>query len=100
MVLAMLLGIAGRERTQITKDQRKWWGKLTYSTYFKRVLHSMNCFYCNMVYFFFQTDVGMVEFVGLIKVDIRRGTNLAVRDVMSSDPYVMLNLGHQVSSSC
>uniref|UniRef100_A0A0E0DQX3 C2 domain-containing protein n=1 Tax=Oryza meridionalis TaxID=40149 RepID=A0A0E0DQX3_9ORYZ len=42
-----------------------------------------------------QTDVGMVEFVGLIKVDIRRGTNLAVRDVMSSDPYVMLNLGHQ-----
>ncbi|KAF2930545.1 probable ADP-ribosylation factor GTPase-activating protein AGD11 isoform X2 [Oryza sativa Japonica Group] len=41
------------------------------------------------------TDVGMVEFVGLIKVDIRRGTNLAVRDVMSSDPYVMLNLGHQ-----
>lgn len=42
----------------------------------------------------------MVEFVGLIKVDIRRGTNLAVRDVMSSDPYVMLNLGHQVSSSC
>ncbi|EEC79127.1 hypothetical protein OsI_19774 [Oryza sativa Indica Group] len=42
------------------------------------------------------TDVGMVEFVGLIKVDIRRGTNLAVRDVMSSDPYVMLNLGHQL----
>ncbi|KAG8069000.1 hypothetical protein GUJ93_ZPchr0005g14725 [Zizania palustris] len=41
------------------------------------------------------TDVGMVEFVGLIKVNIRRGINLAVRDVMSSDPYVMLNLGHQ-----
>jgi len=41
----------------------------------------------------------MVEFVGLIKVDILRGTNLAIRDVMSSDPYVILNLGHQVSNS-
>lgn len=41
----------------------------------------------------------MVEFVGLIKVNIIRGTNLAIRDVMSSDPYVILNLGHQVSYS-
>jgi hypothetical protein len=41
----------------------------------------------------------MVEFVGLIKVNILRGTNLAVRDVMSSDPYVILNLGHQVRNS-
>uniref|UniRef100_A0ACD5WL68 Uncharacterized protein n=1 Tax=Avena sativa TaxID=4498 RepID=A0ACD5WL68_AVESA len=40
-------------------------------------------------------EVGMVEFVGLIKVNILRGTNLAIRDVMSSDPYVILNLGHQ-----
>lgn len=40
-------------------------------------------------------DVGMIEFVGLIKVDIIRGTDLAVRDVMSSDPYVMIMLGHQ-----
>ncbi|MQM02481.1 hypothetical protein Taro_035246, partial [Colocasia esculenta] len=38
---------------------------------------------------------GMVEFVGLIKVNIIRGTNLAIRDVMSSDPYVILSLGHQ-----
>lgn len=37
----------------------------------------------------------MVEFVGLIKVNIIRGTNLAVRDMMTSDPYVILNLGHQ-----
>lgn len=41
--------------------------------------------------------MGMVEFVGLIKVNIIKGTNLAVRDVMTSDPYVILNLGHQVS---
>ena len=47
---------------------------------------------------FFQMDIGMVEFVGLIKVDIIRGTDLAVRDVMSSDPYVMIILGHQVST--
>ncbi|WOL11996.1 putative ADP-ribosylation factor GTPase-activating protein AGD11 [Canna indica] len=39
--------------------------------------------------------MGMVEFVGLIKVNIIRGTNLAVRDVVTSDPYVILSLGHQ-----
>ncbi|KAJ4970157.1 hypothetical protein NE237_003256 [Protea cynaroides] len=38
---------------------------------------------------------GMVEFVGLIKVNIIRGTNLAIRDVMTSDPYVVLTLGQQ-----
>jgi hypothetical protein len=41
----------------------------------------------------------MVEFVGLIKVNIIRGTNLAIRDMMSSDPYVIISLGHQVSNS-
>ncbi|KAG8363704.1 hypothetical protein BUALT_Bualt19G0050100 [Buddleja alternifolia] len=38
---------------------------------------------------------GMVEFVGLIKVNVVRGTNLAVRDVVTSDPYVILSLGNQ-----
>ncbi|KAL1535121.1 putative ADP-ribosylation factor GTPase-activating protein AGD11 [Salvia divinorum] len=38
---------------------------------------------------------GMVEFVGLINVKIVRGTDLAVRDMVSSDPYVVLNLGNQ-----
>ncbi|KAK4476651.1 hypothetical protein RD792_015811, partial [Penstemon davidsonii] len=38
---------------------------------------------------------GMVEFVGLIKVNIVRGTNLAVRDMVTSDPYVILTLGNQ-----
>ncbi|PIM98745.1 putative Ca2+-dependent phospholipid-binding protein [Handroanthus impetiginosus] len=38
---------------------------------------------------------GMVEFVGLIKVNIVRGTNLAVRDMVTSDPYVILSLGNQ-----
>ena len=40
----------------------------------------------------------MVEFVGLIRVNVVKGTNLAVRDVMTSDPYVILSLGQQVSS--
>ncbi|CAL9037868.1 unnamed protein product [Musa banksii] len=40
-------------------------------------------------------EMGMVEFVGLVKVNIIRGTNLAVRDMITSDPYVVLNLGHQ-----
>ncbi|PHU09288.1 putative ADP-ribosylation factor GTPase-activating protein AGD11, partial [Capsicum chinense] len=37
----------------------------------------------------------MVEFIGLIKVNVVRGTNLAVRDVVTSDPYVILSLGSQ-----
>lgn len=53
--------------------------------------------YINGVFFLFQSDVGMIEFVGLVKVNIVKGTDLAVRDVMSSDPYVMIILGHQVS---
>ena len=40
----------------------------------------------------------MVEFVGLIRVNVVKGTNLAVRDVMTSDPYVILSLGQQVNS--
>ncbi|KAL6010043.1 putative ADP-ribosylation factor GTPase-activating protein agd11 [Asimina triloba] len=39
--------------------------------------------------------MGMVEFVGLIKVNVVKGTNLAIRDVLTSDPYVILTLGHQ-----
>ncbi|KAK6928893.1 C2 domain [Dillenia turbinata] len=40
-------------------------------------------------------QAGMIEFVGLIKVVIVKGTNLAIRDVMTSDPYVILSLGQQ-----
>ncbi|KAI3800702.1 hypothetical protein L1987_28796 [Smallanthus sonchifolius] len=41
------------------------------------------------------STAGMVEFVGMIKVNVVSGTNLAIRDVRSSDPYVMLSLGNQ-----
>lgn len=42
-------------------------------------------------------QVGMVEFIGLLKVKVIKGTDLAIRDMMSSDPYVILTLGQQVS---
>ncbi|XP_071699731.1 probable ADP-ribosylation factor GTPase-activating protein AGD11 [Rutidosis leptorrhynchoides] len=42
-----------------------------------------------------QSTAGMVEFVGLIKVNVVRGIDLVIRDVRSSDPYVMLSLGNQ-----
>ncbi|KAG5035071.1 hypothetical protein JHK87_009981 [Glycine soja] len=38
---------------------------------------------------------GMIEFIGLIKVNVVKGTNLVIRDVMTSDPYVIISLGHQ-----
>ncbi|KAK2991247.1 hypothetical protein RJ640_018004 [Escallonia rubra] len=38
---------------------------------------------------------GMVEFIGLVKVKVVKGTNLAIRDMLTSDPYVILTLGHQ-----
>ncbi|KAK5794768.1 probable ADP-ribosylation factor GTPase-activating protein AGD11 [Gossypium arboreum] len=38
---------------------------------------------------------GMVEFIGMIKVNVVKGTNLAVRDMVTSDPYVILTLGQQ-----
>jgi stromal membrane-associated protein len=37
----------------------------------------------------------MVEFLGMLKVRIVRGINLAVRDLLSSDPYVCATLGGQ-----
>lgn len=42
-----------------------------------------------------QKTEGMVEFIGLLKVKVKKGINLAIRDMMSSDPYVILNLGQQ-----
>eukprot|EP01018_Ginkgo_biloba_P037746 Gb_01606 [translate_table: standard] len=39
--------------------------------------------------------LGMVEFLGLLKIKVVKGINLAVRDMMTSDPYVILTIGHQ-----
>ncbi|XP_051124861.1 ADP-ribosylation factor GTPase-activating protein AGD12 [Andrographis paniculata] len=42
-----------------------------------------------------EKTVAMVEFIGMVKIRVIKGTNLAIRDVLSSDPYVVLTLGHQ-----
>ncbi|XVF43604.1 hypothetical protein PTKIN_Ptkin02bG0053000 [Pterospermum kingtungense] len=33
--------------------------------------------------------------LGRLKIRVRRGINLAVRDTISSDPYVVITMGHQ-----
>ncbi|AQL00932.1 Putative calcium-dependent lipid-binding (CaLB domain) family protein [Zea mays] len=43
----------------------------------------------------FSGEAGMLESIGILKVKVIRGTKLAVRDLMSSNPYVVLNLGQQ-----
>ncbi|KAL1328864.1 hypothetical protein HN51_060932 [Arachis hypogaea] len=35
------------------------------------------------------------EFIGKLQVKVIKGTNLAIRDMMTSDPYVVLKLGKQ-----
>ncbi|KAF9625283.1 hypothetical protein IFM89_020869 [Coptis chinensis] len=37
----------------------------------------------------------MDKVLGLLRLKVRRGVNLAVRDVRSSDPYVVLKMGKQ-----
>ncbi|MCO5575538.1 hypothetical protein L7F22_029339 [Adiantum nelumboides] len=43
----------------------------------------------------YHKEVGMVEFQGLLKVRVIKGTYLAIRDVKTSDPYVVVRIGHQ-----
>ena len=35
--------------------------------------------------------------MGLLRIHVYRGVNLAVRDVVSSDPYVVIKMGKQVN---
>ncbi|EXC20649.1 putative ADP-ribosylation factor GTPase-activating protein AGD11 [Morus notabilis] len=37
----------------------------------------------------------MENWLGLLRIHIKRGVNLAIRDTRSSDPYVLLKLGRQ-----
>ncbi|KAM7278204.1 hypothetical protein ACFE04_005338 [Oxalis oulophora] len=37
----------------------------------------------------------MEHLMGLLKIHVKRGVNLAIRDVSSSDPYVVIKMGHQ-----
>ena len=38
----------------------------------------------------------MESLLGLLRIHVHRGVNLAVRDVRSSDPYVVIKMGKQV----
>ncbi|KAM0943028.1 putative Arf GTPase activating protein [Dioscorea sansibarensis] len=40
-------------------------------------------------------EPGVDEIIGTLKVKVVKGTDLAVRDMLSSDPYVILTLGDQ-----
>ncbi|XP_048538541.1 ADP-ribosylation factor GTPase-activating protein AGD12-like [Triticum urartu] len=42
-----------------------------------------------------KSEIGMVEFIGILNVKVIGGTKLAIRDMSSSDPYVVLTLGQQ-----
>ncbi|XP_071724944.1 ADP-ribosylation factor GTPase-activating protein AGD12-like [Rutidosis leptorrhynchoides] len=42
-----------------------------------------------------QKSAGEIEYIGMLKVKVVKGTNLAIRDMMTSDPYVVLTLGKQ-----
>ncbi|XP_051135717.1 ADP-ribosylation factor GTPase-activating protein AGD12-like [Andrographis paniculata] len=35
------------------------------------------------------------EYLGVLKIKVLKGSNLAVRDMLSSDPYIVLSLGEQ-----
>ncbi|XP_022725845.1 protein C2-DOMAIN ABA-RELATED 4-like isoform X2 [Durio zibethinus] len=37
----------------------------------------------------------MDDLLGLLRIRVKRGVNLAVRDVRSSDPYVVVKMGRQ-----
>lgn len=41
----------------------------------------------------------MDNLLGLLRIRVKRGVNLAVRDVRSSDPYVVVKMGKQVRPS-
>lgn len=41
--------------------------------------------------------MGMVEYIGLLKVKVIQARELVVMDMKSSDPYVVATIGEQVS---
>lgn len=38
----------------------------------------------------------MEDLLGLLRIRIKRGVNLAIRDVNTSDPYIVVKMGKQV----
>jgi stromal membrane-associated protein len=50
----------------------------------------------NQPYFCKWSQEDTREFVGQLNIKVVKGTQLAVRDMLTSDPYVVLTLGEQV----
>ncbi|EPS58515.1 hypothetical protein M569_16298, partial [Genlisea aurea] len=42
-----------------------------------------------------QNSTSVEEYIGTLKIKVLKGTNLAIRDMLSSDPYIILSLGKQ-----
>nr|GMC68031.1 protein C2-DOMAIN ABA-RELATED 4-like [Ipomoea batatas] len=47
-----------------------------------------------------RASVSMENLLGLLRIHIHRGVNLAVRDVSTSDPYVIVRMGKQFLVVC
>lgn len=45
-----------------------------------------------------QGTIPKENLLGLLKVKIKRGLSLAVRDITDSDPYLVIKMGDQVGS--
>ena len=52
--------------------------------------HISKVYYSDVVIPFSLLLVGMIEFIRILNVKVIGGTNLAIRDMSSSDPYVVL----------
>ena len=52
--------------------------------------HISKVYYSDVVIPFSLLQVGMIEFIRILNVKVIGGTNLAIRDMSSSDPYVVL----------
>ncbi|WZZ25108.1 hypothetical protein YC2023_008509 [Brassica napus] len=61
--------------------------------------HDQRMQFISLLISWWQHLEGMVEFIGLLKVTLKKGTNLAVRDMRTSDSYVVLTLGQQTAKS-
>ena len=52
--------------------------------------HISKVYYSDVVIPFSLLQVGMIEFIRILNVKVIGGTNLTIRDMSSSDPYVVL----------
>lgn len=59
-------------------------------------LFSLEKIYSILLNFLIIFHSSMENLLGLLRIHVERGVNLAIRDVVSSDPYVVIKMGKQV----